>query len=342
MLGTYGKLMRNLIVVAIATLFTAHARAAVVDAVEYHHAGFDHYFVTAFSDEIAVLDSGAFGGVWKRTGQSFRVESNQSSAASAAVCRFFSTSFAPRSSHFYTALASECLTLRSNYNWQYEGLAFYVASPTTSGACASGYSKVYRLYNNGKSGAPNHRYTTSTSVRTQMMGQGWVPEGYGEGVAFCSPNAIVADAYVLASRVLGGSWYMSYTYGTSYVDKITFTSVYRNTGTSSATMPYMLEGVGPFNLQVAGGYFYAEDAYIAMWRFSTGSQGYNGYAFKLTGNNSLAGCFDYDANPDNLFDYCYNLTGNRSPAKVGATEEAIGVSEAEQDFQKSMFRNSLR
>jgi hypothetical protein len=175
-----------------------------------------------------------------------------------------------------------------------------------------------------------------------MMNQGWVPEGYGEGVAFCSPNSIVADAYAFASRVLGGSWYMSYTYGISYVDKITFTSVYRNTGTTSATFPYLLEGVGPFNLRVFGGYSYANDAYVAWWRFSTGSQSYNAYGFQLTGNNSLTGCFDYDANYDNLFDYCYNLTGYRSPAKAGAIEEAIGVTEAEQDFQKSMFRNSFR
>ena len=38
---------------------------------------------------------------------------------------------------------------------------------------------VYRLYNNGQGAAPNHRYTTDLSVRSQMMSQGWVPEGYG-------------------------------------------------------------------------------------------------------------------------------------------------------------------
>jgi hypothetical protein len=33
-------------------------------AVEYYHAGFDHYFMTARQSEITLLDGGAFGGVW--------------------------------------------------------------------------------------------------------------------------------------------------------------------------------------------------------------------------------------------------------------------------------------
>src|SRR5262245_3116095 len=40
-------------------------------AVEYHYAAWDYYFVTSFPDEIAFLDGGAFGGNWKRTGQTF-------------------------------------------------------------------------------------------------------------------------------------------------------------------------------------------------------------------------------------------------------------------------------
>jgi hypothetical protein len=48
---------------------------------------------------------------------------------------------------------------------------------------------VYRLYNDGQGGAPNHRYTTDFAVRAQMIAHGWVPEGYGDlGVIMCSPN----------------------------------------------------------------------------------------------------------------------------------------------------------
>lgn len=33
-------------------------------------------------------------------------------------------------------------------------------------------------------GAPNHRVTTDITVRAQMLGAGWVPEGQGIGVGF--------------------------------------------------------------------------------------------------------------------------------------------------------------
>ena len=56
------------------------------------------------------------------------------------------------------------------------------------GSCAAGFTPVYRLYNNGQGGAPNHRYTTDIAVRAQMIAQGWVPEGLGpDGVEMCSP-----------------------------------------------------------------------------------------------------------------------------------------------------------
>ena len=46
------------------------ATAGLVDVVEFHHAAFDHYLVTADPVEIGKLDSGVFTG-WQRTGLSF-------------------------------------------------------------------------------------------------------------------------------------------------------------------------------------------------------------------------------------------------------------------------------
>src|SRR5205823_321125 len=46
--------------------------STIAQAIEYHHASFDHYFVTALADEISKLDGGVFVG-WARTGQSFNV-----------------------------------------------------------------------------------------------------------------------------------------------------------------------------------------------------------------------------------------------------------------------------
>ncbi|MCC6194093.1 MAG: choice-of-anchor D domain-containing protein, partial [Burkholderiales bacterium] len=158
-----------------------------VAAIEYYHAGFDHYFVTASSAEIPKLDSGAFAG-WIRTGKQFNVYPSPSAGLRTA-CRFFSTAFGERSSHFYTPDAPECLTVQANPNWQFEGDVFYTRAPAQDGTCPAGMNPVYRMYNNGQGGAPNHRYTTELPVRALMLAQGWIPEGYGPvGVIMCAPQ----------------------------------------------------------------------------------------------------------------------------------------------------------
>ena len=157
-------------------------------AVEYHHAGFGHYFVTNLASEISALAAGTFAG-WARTGKSFSAYTAAGESV-APVCRFFTVAFAPKSSHFYTPFAGECEGLRSgNASWQYEGDGFFVAAADAAGACSTGLRPVYRLYNNGQGGAPNHRYTTDAAVRTEMLAKGWVSEGLGpDGVIFCVPG----------------------------------------------------------------------------------------------------------------------------------------------------------
>lgn len=171
----------------IATALSVPSAPAATAAVEYYHAGFGHYFVTASTDETSKLDAGAFPG-WARTGQSFKVYPlNWSGTAN--VCRFFTTAFAPRSSHFYTPSASECQTVKRNPTWTFEAEVFGMKVSDAYGTCPAGTTALYRLYNNGRSGAPNHRYTTSTAVRSQMLSQGWVSEGMGAmGVIGCVPN----------------------------------------------------------------------------------------------------------------------------------------------------------
>ena len=156
--------------------------------VEYHHAAFGHYFITNIAGEITALDNGTFAG-WARTGKSFAAFTSTNGFV-AAVCRFFTVAFPPKSSHFYTSNTAECVILRNGVDWTYEAEAFWVqAADPASGSCPQGSKAVYRLYNNGQSGAPNHRYTTDPAVRIDMIGKGWVPEGFGtEGVGFCSPN----------------------------------------------------------------------------------------------------------------------------------------------------------
>lgn len=162
--------------------------APTTTVVEYFHASFGHYFITGSTREVEALDAGQLSG-WARTGKSFKAYT-AAEAGLTVVCRFFTVAFAPKSSHFYTPIAAECSGLRGgSATWQYEGDAFYVPLADSAGSCPAATRPVYRLYNNGQSGAPNHRYTNDTSVRTTMMASGWVPEGFGaQGVAFCAPD----------------------------------------------------------------------------------------------------------------------------------------------------------
>jgi hypothetical protein len=157
-----------------------------VRVIEYYHAAFNHYFVTAIPAEIANLDTGALAKDWKRTGEAFDVYVT-GVAGTAPTCRFFSTSFAPKSSHFYTPSVSECAIVKNNPNWLFEAEVFNMILPSAAGLCPAGTKSLYRLYNDGMGGAPNHRYTTETSVRVDMITAGWTPEGLGIGVVGCVP-----------------------------------------------------------------------------------------------------------------------------------------------------------
>ena len=141
-------------------------------AVEYANAALGHYFLTAFAGDIALLDSGAFGGAWKRTGESFRT------GGAAAVCRFYGLPPKGPDSHFFTVDAGECEHVMNQWQaWTFEAHAF-ATTPATAGACPSGLVSVSRFYNNPTVGADmNHRYVTSAAVAAEMRGKGWIEEG---------------------------------------------------------------------------------------------------------------------------------------------------------------------
>ena len=151
--------------------------ATTLPAFEYRHAGFDHYFVTSIADELRKLDDGTLTG-WARTGLRFNVGA-PGAAGTRPVCRLFSTAFGAKSSHFYSSDAAECELRKSDPHWQFEGTVFSLGLPDASGGCGGGAVPLYRLYNDGQGGAPNHRYTTSPSVRQAMIDAGWISEGAG-------------------------------------------------------------------------------------------------------------------------------------------------------------------
>lgn len=163
----------------------------VVQAIEYYNASLDHFFLTADPSEIAALDNQAFVG-WQRTGLSISVYAGHVSPT-VPVCRYY----IPQNlgdSHFFSAFEDECqLIIRSiafgdppQFDYRPETTtAFYVTLPDASGSCASPRVPVYRLWN-GRADS-NHRYTTSTVVRAQMLARNFVSEGLGpDGVGMCA------------------------------------------------------------------------------------------------------------------------------------------------------------
>ena len=163
-----------------------------VSVVEYYHAVFGHYFMTPLANEIALCDAAQAPCTgWARTGRQFNAyASTGAPPASVGVCRFYNDSFAPAGSHFYALHGSGCeLTLALFPDWHLESPnLFNMRVPDSNGGCVAGSVPVYRLYNNAMGGAPNHRFTTDLGVRDAMIAQGWVPEGNGIGVTFCSPQ----------------------------------------------------------------------------------------------------------------------------------------------------------
>jgi hypothetical protein len=155
-------------------------------AIEYFHARFGHYFVTAIPDEIAKLDAGAFEG-WARTGLGFKVHTTSASGR-VPVCRFFTTAFPPTSSHFYAPRGLGCEAALANPDWLYEGEVFFTSLPDAGGRCPPGDVPIYRLYNDGQGGAPNHRFTIDPGVRAGMLAKGYIAEGTGIGVGMCAAH----------------------------------------------------------------------------------------------------------------------------------------------------------
>ncbi len=175
-----------------AAIACAPAAAGMIDAIEFYNASLDHYFVTAFADEISKLDSGATVG-WQRTGQSFKVlEAGDTTPGASSVCRFYGVPAAGLDSHFYSASAVECDAVKLKFPtaWLLESTdVFQVYLPNlTTGVCPSNTVAVYRSWN--KRADSNHRYTTSAAVQAAMIAKGYAAEGYGAAgheVAMCAP-----------------------------------------------------------------------------------------------------------------------------------------------------------
>jgi len=163
------------------------APTAAGPVVEFYNAALDQYFNTISVNQIHDLDAGIHPG-WVRTGQSFTAYYPlQSDSRGLNVQRFYGKPEAGLNSHFLTWVLDEVgvLTFGSlSPDWIFEdGDTFEIPVPlTTTGSCAAGTTPVYRLWNNRAD--TGHRYTADRTTRTQMVGAGYIAEGYGPDAVF--------------------------------------------------------------------------------------------------------------------------------------------------------------
>ncbi len=159
--------------------------------VEYYNATLNHYFITPNAVEISLLGKPPFQD-WQPTGYSFNAyKPGSAPAGTVAVCRFYNDHFPGISTHFYAPKGLGCEDVLSGFpDWTLEDdRLFYAYLPNAqTGNCPTGQLPVYRMYNNGMGGAPNHRFSTDSFVRQQMLNNGYAPEGAGIGVGWCAPQ----------------------------------------------------------------------------------------------------------------------------------------------------------
>jgi serine protease len=137
---------------------------------EFKNTNLDHYFRTSSAAENSNVLNGSAGPGWVDT-KDYYLAWRDSSQGALPVCRFYSASF---NSHFYTASASECATVKNNPVWSYEGIAYHAKMPV-NGACPTGTKPIYRAYNNRADG--NHRFSTEKTVIDALVAQKWQYEG---------------------------------------------------------------------------------------------------------------------------------------------------------------------
>lgn len=157
---------------------TAELTPQPVTNIEFHHAGLDHYFISALAPDIDALDSGRLPG-WQRTGQAFRVYPSQAAGGAGVtpVCRIIIPP--PHGdSHFFGRSVQECEETLAKFPFmsQETPAAFFITLPTL-GTCPDGTVPVYRAFSNRADA--NHRYMIDPAIREQMVQQGWAAEGDG-------------------------------------------------------------------------------------------------------------------------------------------------------------------
>jgi uncharacterized protein (DUF1800 family) len=187
---------------AILATFNVSAVEPTATVIEFYNASLNHYFITAFPEEAAMLDQGTTVPGWTRTGVTWQAWANAGDDLNALpVCRFYGSPTGPNS-HFYTADPAECAQVKQDAAWRFEAIAFYIEVPQ-NGNCGIDTTPVYRSFAPGTGlSTMNHRYLVDMTMYEHMA-----PSSILEGVVMCSPLSSAqkqADAVRLLEQATFG------------------------------------------------------------------------------------------------------------------------------------------
>ncbi len=287
--------------------------SSIVLATEFYHPGFDHYFITAVAAETASLLAGNVP-PWTLTGNTFWVWTSAAIDVTP-VCRLFSNAFAPKSGHFYSNDPVECSTLQAGSVWALEDPAAFYMLKSPIGFCPTGSTPLYRLYNDGQGGAPNHRYTIDPGIRRSMITTHWLSEGNGaDGVFACVPDD-GSVGYQQTARLLGGVWSFDFVRdGVAATDTFSFTDVRAN---SEPSLPWAAGGTNQNGTSTSAFYYIPNRNFtltspVNAVESSSGPWDY--FEFSYTDDDTVVGCHRSNTRLGSGIGPCTPFTGSRVSA----------------------------
>jgi hypothetical protein len=150
--------------------------------------------------------------------------------------------------------------------------------------------------------APNHKFTPYRSERAALIAQDWVPEGSGDGVAFCVPS-FHDVAQARAAALAGTTWDFHYFEGIQDVVRVVFGS---HAATGDDEFPH--EVLVTNRLGLAGFEPYAGRYVVAV----LGDVNDTAFVFDITEGGSLIGCaFVTRRLVEGLLGPCIPMTGRQ-------------------------------
>jgi hypothetical protein len=217
------------------------------------------------------------------------------------VCRFFSDTFAPKSGHFYSNDPIECPGLQAGGVWVLEDPAAFFVMKSPTGVCPTGSTPLYRLYNDGQGGAPNHRYTIDPGIWRSMIAERWIPEGNGaDGVFACVPDD-GSVGYQQTAQLIGGTWSFDFARGgVASTDTFLFTGVRANTEPS---LPWAADGTSQIGRSISAFYSTTSRNFILSSPINAaGSTSFpwDYFEFSFTDNDTVTGCYHYYASLNSI------------------------------------------